>query len=353
MAHLASAVFVNHSTIAGSFLFSVYCMLWLTACTGSLQQRELYRNKGIAVGVETDLSTDEHASPPIINRHPAQFTPSELRILLDSLEVSGYSGTVLGMFMTPTPRPVFTDVEIAALLEPFATAFRKVTPRERVYFSLQNPAAPYDTDRTSGSLFLRDDYLHVLLTDHYAFLKADPGGGETRDPRDHKGMKLWVTAPAKAATVPGRKEPNWDSFEKVHISLKPSEVVAALAEPRGAPSGTSPVGATPPVADQSTGRSSDKAQPSGSKTADPGDDSRLQIKELTSANLDLRSRLKEQTAEIKELTSANLDLRSRLKEQTEEIEKLKDELERLRSEIKGTYSKPPSERKSPRKQSTQ
>ena len=85
---------------------------------------------------------------------------------------------MIGLFSSPQPRPVFTEAERTALAEPLAAAFHEATPRERVFFAIHNPTAPYETDRTSGSLFFRDDYLHVVLTDHYAFLQADPGGDD-------------------------------------------------------------------------------------------------------------------------------------------------------------------------------
>ena len=43
--------------------------------------------------------------------------------------------------------------KLILLAEPLAAAFHEATPRERVFFAIQNPTAPYDTDRTSGSLF--------------------------------------------------------------------------------------------------------------------------------------------------------------------------------------------------------
>ena len=52
--------------------------------------------------------------------------------------------------------------------------------------------------------------------------------------------------------------------------------------------------------------------------------------------------------QIRELTSANLDLRSQLKEQSATMEKLKAELEQLRNEIQTENVKP--ERKPSRKQ---
>jgi hypothetical protein len=298
------------STAAG-FLFGLCCLLVLTACGLTSQQRILYESAGIQVGIMTDLSTSEHVSPPVKNRHPAEFTPREIRSLVGSLEVSGWSGTLVGLFSHPQPRPVFTEAELVLLAEPLAAAFHEATPRERVFFAIQNLAASYETDRTSGSLFFRDDYLHVILTDHYAFLKADPGGGETRDLRDTKGMKLSVVGPAQVAIVPDAKEPHWTAFEKVHISLKPAEVLAAQRMPQTA------VDPSRQVVVPAAGQPALKAD-----------------------------------APATNATESVNDMRAQLKEQSSTIEKLKVELEQLRNEIKTGNSKPSSGPQPPRKQTT-
>ena len=311
------------STVAG-FLFSLSCLLALTACGATSQQRILYQASGIQAGIMTDLSTNEHATPPVRNRHPANLTPQEIRSLLSSLEVSGWSGTMIGLFSTPQPRPVFTEAELVALAEPVVAAFHEATPRERVFFEIQNPTAPYETDRTSGSLFFRDDYLHVVLTDHYTFLQADPGGGEKRDPRDTKGMKLWVAGSAQAATVPDEKEPHWTAFEKVHISLKPVEVLAGQRVPQPTTGSSHPQVALP-----AAGQATLKADTAATNATESVNDLRLQIRELTNANLDLRSQLKKQSGTI---------------------EKLQAEFEGFRNEKKPGTSKPSSARKPSRKQ---
>jgi len=276
----------TRSTVAG-LLFGLCCLVLFAACGLTSHQRVLYDSAGIQVGIITDLSTDEHASPPVVNRHPVEFTPREIRSLIGSLEVSGYSGTVLGLFTNPQPKPVFTEAEILLLAEPLAAAFHQATPRERVFFAIQNPNATYETDRTSGSLFFRHDYFHVILTDHYAFQKADPGGGETRDLRDTKGMKLWVVAPAKVASVPDNKEPHWTAFEKAHISFKPIEVLAVQSR----------------AAESAAQQPAVKTDASAANSTDSVNDLRLQVRELTSANLELRSRLKEQSDMIEKLKS--------------------------------------------------
>ena len=309
---------------AAGLLLGLACLLVLTACGATSQQRVLYESSGIQVGIITDLSTKEDASSPVKNRHPVDLTPQDIRSLIGSLEVSGWSGTITGLFSNPPPRPVFTEAELAAMAEPLAAAFHEATPRERVFFTLRNPTAPYETDRTSGSLFFRDDYLHVVLTDHYAFLKADPGGGEIRDPRDTKGMTLSVLAPAQAATVPGAKQPHWNAFEKVHLSFKPADVLAGRRAPVAETGLPRPAGSP-----QSSGQSTLKADTSGTSTTETVNDLRLQIRELTSANLDLRGQLKEQSGTI---------------------EKLQTEFDRLRNEMKPATSKSPSVRKPARKQ---
>lgn len=307
-------------------LFGLSCLLVLTGCGATSQQRILYQASGIQVGIMTDLSTNDDASSPVRNRHPADLTPREIRSLIGSLEVSGWSGTVLGLFNTPQPRPVFTEAERAELAEPLATAFHTATPRERVFFVVQNPDAPYDTDRTSGSLFFRDDYLHVVLMDHYAFLQADPGGGETRDPRDTKGMKLWVVGSAHAASVPDEKKPHWNAFEKVHVSLKPAEILAGPSAPQAVTGSSRPPNALP-----TTGQPALKADTAATNAPESVNDLRLQIRELT---------------------NANLDLRSQLKDQSDTIEKLKAEFEGLRNEKQPGTSKSSSGPKPSRKQAT-
>ena len=64
--------------------------------------------------------------------------------------------SIMGVIGKRTGSINFTGTELMNLAEPFAKAFREAGPRERVFFSLQNPNANYETDRTAGSLFVRD-----------------------------------------------------------------------------------------------------------------------------------------------------------------------------------------------------
>ncbi|WP_447986758.1 hypothetical protein [Nitrospira sp. Nam74] len=296
-------------------------VMQLGACVGPLRQRVVYQHGEIQVGLQTDLST-ERASPPVTNVHPQDISSDDMRALLGSVEVSGWSGIIVGLFQEPRPFPVFTTAELDIIAAPIAQAFQQAAPKERVFFSIPGNRPPYpsEKEKTAGALFFRDQYLHMVLTDHYAFTPADPGGGEERDPRDTKGMKLWVAAPARAATVPKEQEPDWSAFEKVHISLKPKEVLASRRSPSAITQAPKP--AVPP--------SSVQTVPGPPKT-DEGRD-----RESNELRL-----------QIRELTNANLDLRDLLKQQRTEIETLRQELDRLRKEIKPRSPQKPPNRTSP------
>ena len=299
-------------------------LMQLTACVGPLRQRIVYEHGAIQVGLQTDLST-ERASRPMSNTHPKDISPEDMRALLASIEVSGWSGIILGLFETPRPFPVFTTDELDIIAAPIAHAFQEAWQTERVFFSIPGNQPPYpgEKEKTSGALFFRDQYLHMVLTNHYAFTPADPGGGEERDPRDTKGMKLWVATPARAATVPKEKEPDWSAFEKVHISLNTKEVLAARR----------PSSAIAQVPKPSAPSNSLQTVPVPANTAGTDEGRNPESNELR--------------LQIRELTNANLDLRDLLKEQRSEIETLREELDRLHKEMKPRSPQKPSNRTLP------
>jgi len=204
-----------------------------------------------------------------------------------------------------------------------AIAFRAAGPMERIVFSLANRQAPYRDERTSGALFLRGPYMHIVVTDHMSVLAADTGGGDQKDIRDTKAMKLWIVHPAKAAVVPDSEEPRWAPFETVHISVNTREM---LALGQNHPSTTASQVAPAPRTTASPRLGAKEGQGSGSVTPSP-EDLQLQIKELTSSNLDLRKKIEEQTKQMKELA--------------EEMERLHQELEKAKSKRLLPRSSPP------------
>ena len=277
--------------------------LW---CCGTIPSTHvIYDGQGVRVGTETDPSTG-HGAPETRNSHPARVSPQDLRQILSTLQVSGWSGTVVGLFESPRPIPLFDEEELSDLSIPASLALQQARPDERVFFTLANRKVPYSEDRTSGALFIRGAYFHVVLTDHRAYTRADTAGGDEKDLRDTKGMKLWVARPNQPAVVPPEKEPQWAPFESVHISLNMNEVLASrrlerLKEAQAAFPRTS--GAVPSVAD-------------------------LQL-------------------QIRELTQSNLELRKRLEEQSKQMNDIKRELEILQREQAGSNREMPSTTKPP------
>lgn len=304
-------------SIAVTTLLSWLLFITLSACSFIPTQRLVYDEKGVRIGIETD-PTVSRTQQPVSNSHPADVTPEEVRSLLQVVQVSGWSGTIVGMIEAPRPVPLFTTEELSTISGSLATAFQEARPTERVAFSLPKPGVSYSPNRTEGALFFRDRYLHVIVTDHSSFIRADTGGDDLRDIRDTKGMKLWVAAPAQAATVPDTEEPRWAPFETIHISLNTKEVLALRNKPQ--PVHLSRGGTTPPAA----GPSRLPSQPS--QVGVSPEDLQLQIRELTSSNLELRGRLEEQNKRLEQLNS---------------------QLEQLRLELDRAKSKNQSSRKAP------
>ena len=294
-------------------LFSIVLLpLALSACQAFGNERLIYDQQGMQVGLQTDPSV-RRSSPPALNAHPAQLTSQEVLVLLGAVRVSGWSGTIVGLFGAPRAIPLFDDGDLRVIAMPIADAFRQAGPTERVFFNLPNPASAYG-DATAGALFMRGSSLHLIVTDHKAFARADTAGGDEKDARDTKGMKLGVAYPYRPAALPASDEPDWAPFETVHLSLKVKELLAQESQNVAASGTKSQAGTTP------TGSGA-------AVTAAPAEstqDLRLQIRELTQSNLDLRDRSNQQMQELREL---------------------KEELARLRRELGGAKRKTPETRK--------
>jgi hypothetical protein len=297
------------SATTGRALLLILVLSGLSACSLVSGGRLVYDQEGIRIGVEADPSVSR-SSQPAPNNHPIDLTPKEIESLLQVIQVSGYSGTLVGMFAKPQPVPLFTPQELSTISGHLATAFREAKPTERVFFSLPKPDVTYSEDRTVGFLFFRGRYLHVALTDHSSLIRTDTGGGEVRDIRDTKGMRLWVTGPVPAAMVPDLEEPRWAHFEKVHVSLNVKEVLGQNEKVPVARMNQGGTGAPVPLP---TASSPEVRQGSAST-----EDVQLQIRELS---------------------GTNQELRGRLDEQNKRMQQLQDQVEQLRGELSKSYPK--------------
>lgn len=296
--------FVNRGPVStlltGLILVAV---ISISACSLFSHGRLLYDREGVRIGVQADPSIRRSGQSPL-NNHPIDLTSKDVESLLQIIQVSGYSGTMVGLVARPQPVPLFTPDELSTISEPLTVAFREAKPTERVFFSLPKPETIYSEDRTVGALFFRGRYLHVVVTDHSSFIRTDTGGGEYRDIRDTKGMKLWIAGPAHAALVPESEEPRWAHFEKVHISLNVKEV---LAQKENIPAVRM---------DREVTGSPDSVPAATSAESRPGN--------ASPEDLQLH---------IRELSSTNQELRDRLDEQGRRMQQLQDQLEQIRREF--------------------
>lgn len=314
---MGDSVHMQISRSTGYVLLSCSLLLSapvLTSCSlFSAGERVLYDQQGIRIGLEPD-PTVSRSEPLTLNRHPPGLNRMELESLLKVVQVSGWSGTIVGMLSAPHPIPLFTPKELTMIAGELATALQQATPSERVFFSLPKPDVAYSEDRTAGSLFVRGRYLHLVVQDHSSFIRTDTGGGELKDIRDTKGLKLEAASPAQVAMVPDLEEPHWAPFEPTHLSLNVKDVLAlqANSSPARAIRENVPTPVPP-------------AQKAGT-TAVTSDDLQLQIRELTSSNQELRSRLDDQKKKMEELNA---------------------QMERLRLELDQTKSKKQPSRKLP------
>jgi hypothetical protein len=289
---------------------TIFCVISMIIAIGDLSgcvlfnhEHLIYDRKGIRIGLEADPSLS-WSNAPVLNNHPVDLTSKDLELLLQTIQVSGYSGTILGLITKPQPAPLFTPKELSAISEHLATAFRGGKPTERVFFSLPKPDVAYSEDRTIGALFFRGPYLHIVVTDHSSIIRIDTGGGDYRDIRDTKGMILSVAGPVQAAMVPGSEEPQWAHFEKVRISLPVKEVLAQR-------------GHIPAAGINQRGMSSPVLLPA----APPAE------------GLQGSTSPEELQRQLREFTVTNQELRGRLDEQNKRMQLLQEQVEQLRREL--------------------
>ena len=266
---------------------NLVCCLTLAGLAGCSGQRLVYDRYDVRIGIEADPSV-RRANQPVANAHPAQLTTEQIKTLLGVLHITAWSGTIIGIFAPPQPIPLLTAAQLNDHAGYLSAAFAQAGPDERVFFSFPKPNVHYSEDRTTGALFFRERYLHVVVTDVSSVSRPDTGEDRLRVgyERDMKGMKLWIAKPATEATVPDAEAPRWAPFETVHISLNVNDVLARRTAP-GSPQ---------------ISRESSKIIPMAGQTNPSQQELQNQIRELTNSNLELRERLDEQKAQVKSLT---------------------------------------------------
>src|SRR5678816_2164960 len=176
-------------TMTALYYLSLSLMLASMAnCAWLPNHRVTYNQDDAQIGIEDD-PTISVKQTDVRNAHPPHLTVEQMQSLLSVIQVSGWSGSLMGIFVAPPPIPLLTREELQKYSGPLTDALKEAGPTERVFFSFPKPGGRYSEDRTAGAVFLRARYLHVVMTDHSSILRADTGGDNLRDVRDTKGMK--------------------------------------------------------------------------------------------------------------------------------------------------------------------
>jgi hypothetical protein len=117
----------------------------------------------------------QHEVRPVAYTHPAEFTPEELKTILNGFSVREKKKMPLRWFTEEVPpQKLFRQDELDVLAQPLASAFEKAGPEERVYFHLYMPGPNpnYDRDTTAGWLAFRDPYLYLEIEYFHTLLSV-------------------------------------------------------------------------------------------------------------------------------------------------------------------------------------
>ena len=137
--------------IGPSYCFALSLALaGVSGCSLMPNHRVTYNQDDAQVGIEDD-PTISAKQPDVRNAQPADLTVEQLGSLLSVIQVSGWSGTLMGIFVSPPPIPLLSKEELQKYGSPVADALKAAGPTERVFFSFPKPGGNYSEDRTAGA----------------------------------------------------------------------------------------------------------------------------------------------------------------------------------------------------------
>src|SRR5690348_16436808 len=73
-----------------------------SACSLFSQGRAVYDRGRIRIGLEADPSVRPSSQTGLYN-HPIDLNPKDLEVFLQPIQISGYSGTIVGLMTKPQP----------------------------------------------------------------------------------------------------------------------------------------------------------------------------------------------------------------------------------------------------------
>lgn len=108
--------------------------------------------------------------------HPASLSPQELAVLMEGIRVQ-YDSHWLQNLITGRlePLPLFKEPILARLVPLVTRALEQATPRDRIVFYVAERKSDVRRVVTSGSLFIRDGLLQVVVASYRTDVDVIPG----------------------------------------------------------------------------------------------------------------------------------------------------------------------------------
>ena len=151
------------------------CVLILSVClfgcsAPTIQSYTVYEDPTAFVRLEFAPNV-QREKPDTWNTHPAIISLEDMVKVLSGLQVREHRPNILKplfnkIFDPPTVIPAFRKHEIALLGPQLIEAFDKAVPEEIVTFYVSTPVNSVTREVTSGGLYVRNNKLHVILSNH-------------------------------------------------------------------------------------------------------------------------------------------------------------------------------------------
>src|SRR5574340_176398 len=134
--------------------------------------------------------------------HPFLLSTEDWKVILKSVHVQRQRQGFLFFATTEPVEPAFADDEIEFLGPRLSRVFRQAPPDARVAFALSRHPSPDITEITSGSWFVKGQFLHLVLANYrYAVTMATAREIMWQDPMWTKSGPFYDLVPGDHQTV--------------------------------------------------------------------------------------------------------------------------------------------------------
>lgn len=108
--------------------------------------------------------------------HPVRMTARDLTTILQSVRVRFKANWIQKLLtVPPEPVPLFDEASLARVVPPLVEALEKAGPRDRIVFYVAYRRSNDRRDVTSGTLFVQDRLLQLVLANHLNRVDVAPG----------------------------------------------------------------------------------------------------------------------------------------------------------------------------------